>query len=110
MPEEVRVNADPTPDPTPEEQDRLRRQLEANLNSFQKAGLTAEAEAVEKRLSELGYEVVDEPETFAPTADVEVVDLEGMTKDELIGLADERGVQVTSSMNKADIVAALEEG
>lgn len=52
------------------------------------------------------------PEPITPVVtqptDEEEGDLEGMSKDELRTLADERGVEVGSNATKADIVAALQ--
>lgn len=101
---QISVQADPAPEPTPEETERLRRQLETDLNKWEKAGLTSEAKAVEARLSELGFDVVEEPATFSePTPD-----LDSMTKDELYTLADQRGVETTTTMTKAELIAVLE--
>jgi hypothetical protein len=105
MPEEVSVQADPTPEPNEEEAKRLRLQLNRDLAMFEGAGMDEQAEAVKARLAEFGEEPTAETPEPEPAPEPKLDDLK---KDELRALADERGLEVSDSATKAELVEALE--
>jgi Rho termination factor, N-terminal domain len=98
------VDAEPTPEPTGAELERLRHQLEADVAKWKAAGNAEAEKASQERLDALA------PADVATEEVAEEGSLEDLTKDELLALAEERGVETTTSMNKADIIAAIEEG
>jgi hypothetical protein len=95
------VDADPTPDPTPEEAKRLRVQLAADVAKWKAAGNEEAAKASQKRLDALGTDATVETET------AEEEGYDGWTNEELSAELEARGL--TKSGAKAEMVARLQE-
>jgi broad specificity phosphatase PhoE len=102
---EVSVDAEPTPDPTPEEAERLRRQLETNRDRFKAAGLDEDVKAVEARLAELPEVQVVEVEVEEEAEDVGTGDYESRTLEQLRALA--RSKNIASSGTKDEVITRL---
>jgi hypothetical protein len=106
MAEEVSVQADPTPDPTPEEAARLRLQFERDLVMWEAAGLTESVEVIKARLAELPgagvveEEVVEEPDTGTGK-------YEDRTVAQLKDLAASKGLPTSGT--KAELIEMLRE-
>jgi hypothetical protein len=105
MAEEIKVTADPTPDPTPEEAARLRRQLEANRASFELAGKAEDVAAIDERLAGLPAEDVAVVEEEVEEEDTGTGTYEERSLEQLRALARSKGV--ASSGTKADIIERL---
>lgn len=76
------------------------------------ANYTSEARDYES----LGYQRIDKsgnfksvPEPVAVSEEPKEVDLEGMTRVELLKFADENGIEVKSNLSKAEILKACQE-
>jgi hypothetical protein len=93
-----------------EEQDRLRRQLEANRATFEAAGFTEDVAAIDARLANLDaeFEEVEAEVTPSTEPDVGTGRYEDRTMAQLRALADSKGLS-SSGLNKDDLIAALRE-
>jgi hypothetical protein len=112
MAEEVSVQADPTPEPTPEEAARLRLQLNRDLAMQEGAGRTAEVEAIKTRLAELPEEQIAEEVEVEVEAEVEEGDTgtgryEDRTVAQLRSLAESKGLPTSGT--KAELIDMLRE-
>jgi hypothetical protein len=94
----------------------LRAALERNLAAFESAGMTEDVKAVKARLAEL--EKADESEAeldaryFVAASGVLEASAEPvlgeLKKADLLALAEERGLEVSESWTKAELVEVLE--
>jgi hypothetical protein len=93
-----------------EEQDRLRRQLEANRASFEAAGATDDVAAIDERLANLDAEFEDtevEVEVAPSTEpDAGTGRYEDRTMAQLRLVAESKGL-AHSGLNKDDLIAAI---
>jgi phosphopantothenoylcysteine synthetase/decarboxylase len=104
MAEELTVSAEPTPEPTLEEQERLRLQLNRDLAMWEAAGASDRAEAVKARLAELPEpEVAEDAEEDFGTGNYE-----DRTVAQLKALAASKALPTSGS--KADLIDTLREG
>lgn len=109
MAEEVSVQADPTPDPTPEEAARLRLQLNRDLAQWESAGVPERVEAIKARLAELPEEEVEaEVEAEEVEGDTGTGRYEDRTAAQLRALAASKGLPTSGT--KADLIDTLREG
>jgi hypothetical protein len=102
---QISVDAEPTPDPTPEEAVRLRRQLQANRASFEAAGRADDVKAIDERLAGLPGEDVVETVEVTEEEDTGTGAYEDRTLEQLRALA--RSKNVASSGTKAEIIDRL---
>jgi hypothetical protein len=108
MAEVVSVQADPTPEPTPEEAARLRLQLNRDLAMWEGAGLPDRAELVRARLAELPEEEVEvEVEAEEIEGDTGTGRYEDRTAAQLRELAASKGLPTSGT--KADLIEMLRE-
>jgi SAP domain len=108
-PDQVSVDAEPTPEPTPEEAARLRLQLNRDLAMWEGAGLPDRAELVRARLAELPEEEV---EVEVEAEEVEEGDTgtgryEDRTVAQLRSLAESKGLPTSGT--KAELIEMLRE-
>jgi SAP domain len=88
-----------------EEEDRLRLQLERDLDRFERAGMDDHARAVKARLKDLPAPAVDEPEVEVDTGTGKYED---RTVAQLKALAESKGLPTSGT--KDDLIATLREG
>lgn len=93
------VHGQPGEEQTPEYNEALRQQLERDRVSYEKLGNQEQLDAIDARLAELGP---------APAA-AGGSGYDAQTKDELYAEAQRRGIEGVSAMNKADLIATLEQ-
>jgi hypothetical protein len=103
----IRLPAEPTPEPTPEEAKRLRLQYDRDLAMWEAAGASDRAEAVKARLAELPEEDIEAEvaEEEFEEDDFGSGDYEGRTLEQLRALARSKGI--ASSGNKDEVIARL---
>jgi SAP domain. len=105
MAEEVTVQADPTPEPTPEEAARLRLQLDRDLAMWEGAGNEDLIKAVKAKLEDVPEAEVEEAEV---EEDFGTGNYEDRTVVQLKALAASKGLPTSGS--KADLIETLREG